>query len=110
MADNSEAGFAWQVGVWDRMAEIYQQEIDSRFAPVIQKLLDRAMLQPGESVLDLGTGTGSVEWVPKSFGSSPMLAIQSETSREDCRVVMHRPKPLRPANKNSPVLRSTVLR
>ena len=25
MADNSQAGFAWQVGVWDRMAEIYQQ-------------------------------------------------------------------------------------
>ena len=21
MADNGEAGFAWQVGVWDRMAE-----------------------------------------------------------------------------------------
>ena len=60
MADNSQAGFAWQVGVWDRMAEIYQQEIDSRFATVTQELLDRAMLQPGENVLDLGTGTGSV--------------------------------------------------
>jgi SAM-dependent methyltransferase len=60
MADKIEAGLAWQVGVWDRMAEIYQQEIDSRFAPVIQKLLDLAMLRPGEAVLDLGTGTGSV--------------------------------------------------
>jgi Methylase involved in ubiquinone/menaquinone biosynthesis len=60
VADKSEAGFAWQVGVWDRMAEIYQQEIDRRFAPVIQKLLDRAMLRPGEAVLDLGTGTASV--------------------------------------------------
>jgi SAM-dependent methyltransferase len=60
MADKNEAGFAWQVGIWDRMAEIYQQEIDRRFAPVIKTLLDRAMLQPGEAVLDLGTGTGSV--------------------------------------------------
>src|SRR5215207_4412136 len=60
MADKIEAGFAWQVGVWDRMAEIYQQEIDRRFAPVIKTLLDRAMLRPGEAVLDLGTGTGSV--------------------------------------------------
>ena len=60
MADKIEAGFAWQLGVWDRMAEIYQQEIDRRFAPVIKTLLDRAMLRPGEAVLDLGTGTGSV--------------------------------------------------
>jgi len=42
MADELEAGFAWQVGVWERMAEVYQQEIDRRFAPVIQKVLDRA--------------------------------------------------------------------
>ena len=60
MADELEAGFAWQVGVWDRMAEVYQQKIDRRFAPVIQKVLDRATLRPGEAVLDLGTGTGSV--------------------------------------------------
>ena len=32
----------------------------------------------------------------------PDAGIQSETSREYCRVVMHWPKPLRPANKNSP--------
>src|SRR4029453_13742849 len=60
MADEREAGFAWQVGVWERMAEAYQQEMDRRFAPVIRKVLDRAMLRPGEAVLDLGTGTGSV--------------------------------------------------
>src|SRR5215831_19273722 len=60
MADETEAGLAWQIGVWDRMAEIYQREIDRRFAPVIDRLLDRAMLRPGAAVLDLGTGTGSV--------------------------------------------------
>ncbi len=42
------------------MADVYQQEIDRRFAPVLEKLLARANLRPGEAVLDLGTGTGSV--------------------------------------------------
>jgi SAM-dependent methyltransferase len=60
MADELEAGFAWQVAVWERMAQVYEREIDRRFAPVIQILVDRAMLRPGETVLDLGTGTGSV--------------------------------------------------
>src|SRR5262245_27598823 len=60
MIDELEAGFAWQVGVWERMAQVYEREIDRRFAPVVQLLMDRAMLRPGEAVLDLGTGTGSV--------------------------------------------------
>ena len=58
--DIDEVGLAWQVGVWDRMAEVYQQEIDRRFLPVVDHLVDRAALRPGETVLDLGTGTGSV--------------------------------------------------
>jgi SAM-dependent methyltransferase len=53
-------GLAWQISVWDQMAEIYQQEIDRRFGPVIENLLSRANLISGETVLDLGTGTGSV--------------------------------------------------
>jgi SAM-dependent methyltransferase len=60
MADRADEGLAWQVGVWDRMASIYQQEIDTRFGPVIEYLLGRANLQSGETILDLGTGTGSV--------------------------------------------------
>ena len=60
MADTADEGFAWQVGVWDRMASIYQQEIDTRFGPVIEHLLGRANLKSAETVLDLGTGTGSV--------------------------------------------------
>ncbi len=56
----SDDGFQWQVGIWDKMADVYQHEIDKRFVPVIEGLLARADLQPGQTVIDLGTGTGSV--------------------------------------------------
>ncbi len=55
-----QEGLAWQIGVWDKMAQIYQKEIDARFGPIIDHVLERAGLQPGEIVLDLGTGTGSL--------------------------------------------------
>ena len=55
-----EAGLAWQVGVWDRMSRLYWEEVDPRFAPVVDGVIVRAKLQPGERVLDLGTGTGAV--------------------------------------------------
>lgn len=60
MADETDEGFAWQVGVWDRMADVYQKKIDKRFGPVIEHVLNRANLQSGEKILDLGTGTGAV--------------------------------------------------
>jgi len=55
-----DKGFAWQVGVWDRMAQPYEREVDRRFAGVVEGVVQRARLQPGEQVLDLGTGTGAV--------------------------------------------------
>ena len=60
MVDNRTEGFAWQLRVWDRMADVYQREIDMRFSPVIDQVLKLANLQPGETVLDLGTGTGAI--------------------------------------------------
>ena len=57
---NQEEGLAWQVGVWDRISQIYWSEIDRRLAPVVDTVLARADLQAGERVLDLGTGTGAV--------------------------------------------------
>jgi SAM-dependent methyltransferase len=39
---------------------VYLREIDTRFGPVIDEILKLANLQPGETVLDLGTGTGAV--------------------------------------------------
>src|SRR4249920_3228279 len=53
-------GLAWQVGVWDRISQTYVCEVDSRFAPVVEQIIRRATLTPGQRVLDLGTGTGAV--------------------------------------------------
>jgi len=55
-----DKGLAWQVGVWDGMAQPYQRELDRCFASVVDDVVARARLQAGERVLDLGTGTGSV--------------------------------------------------
>ena len=55
-----EQAKAWQVDVWDRMSQPYLQEVDQRFTPVVEEVLARAGLESGQSVLDLGTGTGSV--------------------------------------------------
>jgi SAM-dependent methyltransferase len=58
--ERDREGLAWQRGIWDRYPEIYRQEVDRRFAPVVEHVITRAALQPGRHVLDLGTGTGSV--------------------------------------------------
>ena len=58
--DRSVEGFAWQVGIWDKLSTVYEDEVDTRFTPVIHHLMARADLKPGQAVLDLGTGTGSV--------------------------------------------------
>ncbi|MEA2627128.1 MAG: enediyne biosynthesis protein CalE5 [Candidatus Binatota bacterium] len=62
MADPNQEreGLAWQTGVWNRMSDVYVREIDRRFAPVVEALVGRAALGPGEHVLDLGTGTGAL--------------------------------------------------
>jgi SAM-dependent methyltransferase len=55
-----KAGLAWQAGVWDGMSRLYRDEIDPRFAPIVDGVVSRAALRPGEHVLDLGAGTGTV--------------------------------------------------
>jgi SAM-dependent methyltransferase len=57
---DDEAGLAWQVGVWDGISRLYWDEVDPRFEPVVDGVVQRAELKPGERVLDLGTGTGAV--------------------------------------------------
>jgi ubiquinone/menaquinone biosynthesis C-methylase UbiE len=58
--EDEQEGFTWQVGVWDRMSSIYLREVDHRFTSVVDAVIRRAALRPGEQVLDLGAGTGSV--------------------------------------------------
>lgn len=50
----------WQVGIWDKMSDVYADAIDPRFVPVITRLMKRANPVPGSTILDLGTGTGAV--------------------------------------------------
>jgi SAM-dependent methyltransferase len=52
-------GLTWQIGVWNQISQLYVREIDRRFFPVVDRVIDRASLQPGERVLDVGTGTGA---------------------------------------------------
>jgi SAM-dependent methyltransferase len=58
--DCDRQALEWQTGVWDQMSDVYLREIDRRFVPVVEGVLARAALLPGERVLDLGTGTGAV--------------------------------------------------
>lgn len=67
--DRERKGLAWQIGVWDRIAQIYLREIDERFVPVVEHVIKRAALGPGKQVLDLGTGTGSV-----ALRAAPLVA------------------------------------
>jgi SAM-dependent methyltransferase len=53
-------GLAWQIGIWDRMVPVYTREIDKRFGPIVERVVKWGDLKPGQHVLDLGTGTGSV--------------------------------------------------
>ena len=57
---NGDEALAWQTAVWDNMSDVYLAEVEQRFVPVIDGVISRAAIKPGEHVLDLGTGTGSV--------------------------------------------------
>ena len=76
-AETDLEGLAWQIGIWDRIAPIYLREIDPRFAPVIDGVLTRAALLPGQQVLDVGTGTGTlaVHAAPRVAPGGHVLAI-----------------------------------
>ncbi len=58
--DAEQKGLQWQLGVWNKISQLYLREVDRRFAAVVESVIRRAELKPGERVLDLGTGTGSV--------------------------------------------------
>jgi len=57
---SEQEGLKWQIGIWNQISEVYLQEVDKRFRPVVEAVIGHASLRPGERVLDLGTGTGAV--------------------------------------------------
>ncbi len=72
-AEHDREGLAWQRGIWERYAEIYQREVDPPFVPVVEQVIRRAALAPGPHVLDLGAGTGVV-----ALQAAPFVAPDRE--------------------------------
>jgi len=89
-SDPEQAGVAWQIGVWDRMSDVYLREIDRRFAPVVEQVIARARLAAGERVLDLGTGTGAVAERAAELVGSEGLVVGVDISPEMLRVAHQR--------------------
>lgn len=79
---SDEEGLAWQTGIWDKISDLYLEEVDQRFVPVIEGVIDRADIKPGESVLDLGTGTGSVALRVASLVGDDGRVIGTDISKE----------------------------
>ncbi len=69
---------SWQVGIWNRMSQIYLREVGRRFAPVVEQVIRRAALEPGQSVLDLGTGTGAV-----ALQATPLVGPDGQVTGAD---------------------------
>ena len=71
--DAGRQGLQWQVGVWDRISQLYL-----RFATVVENVVRRGDLKPGYRVLDLGTGTGSV-----AIGAAGLVGPASKVTGVD---------------------------
>jgi SAM-dependent methyltransferase len=91
---SDEEGLAWQTGVWDKISNLYQEEIDQRFIPVIEGVIRRADIRPGESVLDLGTGTGSVALRVASLVGNDGCVIGNDISQDMLNLAAQKAKDL----------------
>lgn len=85
-----DVGIAWQIGIWDRISQIYLKEVDPRFEPVVDRLLARAALRSGERALDLGTGTGAVAGKAAAAVAPGGDVVAVDLSKEMCDLARRR--------------------
>ena len=90
--EGAQAGVAWQRGIWDRYRAIYEREGDQRFVPVVEQVLRRATLVPGQHVLDLGTGTEALR--PAALGAPSGDVVAVDLSPAMLAVAQHRAEAL----------------
>jgi len=83
-------GLAWQTGVWDKMSDVYLEEVDQRFVPVIDGVISRAAIRPGDDVLDLGTGTGSVALRVAPIVGNTGRVVGNDISQDMLRIAARR--------------------
>jgi len=94
----SRQGLAWQRGIWDRYPQTYAREVDKRFVTVIEQVIRRTALAPGQYVLDLGTGTGSVAIRAAPLVSPAGQVLGVDLSPEMLKVAQQRATELRLGN------------
>ena len=95
-----QAAQAWQVDIWDRMSQIYLSEVDRRFVTVVEKVIERAALEPGHRVLDLGTGTGAVALQAAPLVGPTGRVTGTDVSSDMLGLARERASALRHANLN----------
>ena len=88
--DKGDEGLEWQIGVWDQISDLYLREIDRRFVPVVDGVIARAELKPGETVLDLGTGTGAVALQAARLAGPDSAVMGLDISRDMLRLAERR--------------------
>jgi len=97
-SDSDNEGLAWQTGVWDKMSDVYQDDVDRRFVPVVDGVIGRAQIAPGDHVLDLGTGTGSVALRSASIVGNEGRVVGNDISQDMLRIATQKANELHLTN------------
>lgn len=81
---------AWQTGIWNDLSDVYQREIDRRFEPVIENVIGRAAPTAGETLLDLGCGTGAAALAAATLVGSEGSVLGVDLSGDMLRIARRR--------------------